>query len=162
MIESLVAISVGMFGLLGILTLVSKSMSMQNDLNHQFVANYLAAEGVELVRSGIDEFYSAGTEGAWTGAQAGFEPNKKYQISYDGTWTEFSGTAPDDLDFLYIQGGLYGYFSPDADTVETIFKREIEVIKSDEVSIQVISSVFWEDRGELETISLENVFYNWR
>jgi hypothetical protein len=161
MIESLIAISIGMFGLLGILTLVSRSISLQNDLSQQFTANYLAAEGVELVRSNIDAFYNPLATDPWGDAKNGFGLGR-YQISYDGIWQVFSGSSPTGLDFLSLKGGLYGYFEPGAGVSETIFKRQVEVVRSDDIKIQIIATVFWESRGEEKTVVLEDSFYNWR
>lgn len=161
MIESLIAISIGMFGLLGILTLVSRSISLQTDLSQQFTANYLAAEGIELVRSNIDAFYNPAAMDPWGEAKTGFGLGR-YQISYDGTWQAFFGSSPAGLDFLSLKGGLYGYFESGEGVLETIFKRQIEVIRSDDVKIQIVATVFWNSRGEEKTVVLEDSFYNWR
>lgn len=162
MVESLVAVSLGLVGLMGILTLVSRSISLQIDLSQQFTANYLAAEGIELVRSGVDSFYSPAAPEPWTDAIAGFESGKFYQVSYDGSWEEASGENTAVLDPLSLKGGLYGYFEPGDGVAETIFKRRVEIVESDDVKIQVVSRVFWTSRGEEKSVSLEDVFYNWR
>jgi hypothetical protein len=168
LIESLIAISLGMVGLLGILSLVSRSLYLQNDLQMQFSANYLAAEGIEMVRSMIDETYEQDGDGEylqpnpWGEATAIFANGGRYEISSDGVLTEVSGTSPGVLNLLGIKDGIYGYFEAGEGVVDTMFKREVEIDSSDEVKISVISKVYWNSRGEQKSIFLQDIFYNWR
>lgn len=163
MIESLIAISLGMVGLLGILALVSRSLYLQNDLQQQFSANYLAAEGIELVRSLIDENYKKDLDGdylagdPWGEARVRFSSDSSYEVSYEGEPSR--SLILGSLRQLSEKNGLYGYFE---DGSETPYQRKIEVIKSDDVSIQIISTVSWISRDEEKSVSLEDVFYNWR
>jgi|GEM_PF-412768 Tfp pilus assembly protein PilV len=168
LIESLIAISLGMIGLLGILSLVSRSLYLQNDLQMQFSANYLAAEGIEMVRSVIDETYEKGADkkylqpNPWGEAVNIFANGGKYEISFDGTRSEVSGASPDSLTTLSIKNGVYGYFEAGAGVSSTLFKREVEIDTSDEVKISVISRVYWTSRGEEKNLFLQDIFYNWR
>lgn len=171
LIESLIAISLGMIGLLGILSLVSRSLYLQNDLQMQFSANYLAAEGIEMVRSLIDETYEKDLDGnylqtnplgPWGEAINIFADGIRYEISSDGAPSEVSGTSPGSLTNLSIKDGVYGYFVAGTGVLETPFKREIEIVESNEVNISVISRVYWTSRGEEKNLFLQDVFYNWR
>lgn len=54
LIESIVAISVGIIGLLGVLTLLTRSLALTKVVNDRFIATYLAAEGIEIVRNLAD------------------------------------------------------------------------------------------------------------
>jgi len=168
MIEALIAISLGMVGLLGILSLVSRSLYLQNDLRLQFSANYLAAEGIELARSIVDETYEKDSNGRylqanpWGEATIIFSAGEKYEISFDGATSGVSGTSPNVLTFLNMKDGIYGYFTPGSGVVETPFKREIEVSVSDDIKLSIISRVYWTSRGEEKSLFLEDIFYNWR
>lgn len=168
MIEALIAISLAMVGLLGILSLVSRSLYLQNDLSLQFSANYLAAEGIELVRSMVDETYEKDSDGKylqanpWAEATTIFSAGSKYEISFDGTHSEISGSSPSSLNFLSTKDGAYGYFTPGSGVVNTPFKREIEIDDSDDVKLSIVSRVYWTARGEEKSLFLEDVFYNWR
>ncbi len=58
MIEAMVAAVVGVVGILGVVGLLTDSLSKSNEISDRFIATYLAAEGVEIVRGLIDENYS--------------------------------------------------------------------------------------------------------
>ena len=58
MIESIVAISVSVVGLLGIIAMLNYSLNTNRDVGRKFVATYLAAEGIEIVKSLIDKNYT--------------------------------------------------------------------------------------------------------
>lgn len=58
MIEAMVAAVVGVVGILGVVGLLTDSLSKSNQISDRFIGTYLAAEGVEIVRSLIDENYS--------------------------------------------------------------------------------------------------------
>src|SRR3990167_7996112 len=54
LIESMVAISVVMIGLLGIMTLLIRSSRWNRDATQELVATSLAAEGIEIVKNLVD------------------------------------------------------------------------------------------------------------
>ncbi len=62
MIEMLVAISIISASLVGILALVGRSLALNRLTTEQYVATYLAAEGIELVKNLFDHSYLVETQ----------------------------------------------------------------------------------------------------
>src|SRR3989344_2698906 len=60
LVEAIVAISIIVVGLLGILSLLSSALSLNRVVADQYTASYLAAEGIEVVKSIIDRNVIAG------------------------------------------------------------------------------------------------------
>jgi len=63
LVEMLVAISVIVIALLGILVLVNRSLGINRVASEHYTATYLAAEGIELVKNLIDQKFKASEAG---------------------------------------------------------------------------------------------------
>jgi len=145
-VEAMVGVTVIVIGLLGVLSLVGRSLAINNDVRAQFVATYLAAEGIEVVRNIIDANYARGD--VWdSNINSG-----TYSISWDSTSLE---TATNQL--LRFDGNQYGYAAGDA----TPYQRTIRVVNNGS-DISVESEVTWVARGDNESVLLEDHFFNWR
>ncbi len=150
MVEVMIALSIVMVGLLGIFTLTSRSLSLNNVVASQYIGSNLAAEGIEIVKNLLDKNAIQGrpwNEGVSTG---------NYEVDYAST--ALSGYA--NRAILFNSGnGFYGYSFGN----QTNYRRMItvETIAPDE--IKVSSSVSWVTRdGAVYQVDLEDYFYNWR
>ena len=54
LVESVVAMTIVVVGLLGIFSLLSQSLSLNRVVGDRYVGTYLAAEGIEVVKNIID------------------------------------------------------------------------------------------------------------
>ena len=151
LIESIIAITIVTVGLLGIFSLLSRSLSLNRVVADRFVAAYLAAEGIEIVKSIVDNDILAGrpwNEGVAPGA---------YQADYRDT-----ALRPDAGDALRLDpvSGAYGYAEPS----ETPFRRTITTgISPDGEELTVSSRVTWSSRGGgIFSIHLEEHLFHWR
>jgi hypothetical protein len=155
-IESIVAISLAIVGLLGILILTTRSMAYNTDAGQRFVATYLAAEGIEIVKNLIDENYSKGlpwcqgiSNGSW---QADNE---------DSALTSFSNSS-------HLKIDADGRYSYDPGGTDTPFTREIVITlithQGDDSTneVKVNSIVRWQGRGVPNQVDIEDHFYDWR
>lgn len=147
LIESVVAINVILVGLLGVFNLLSSSLALNRDVGQKFVATYLAAEGIEVVKNLIDTNYAESrpwNEGLSDGT---------YSVSYDSDSLVFNSEEN-----LRLENGIYGYESGE----ETLFRRDIniELISSDE--IKVVSVITWQTKKGSRSVDLEDYFFNWR
>ena len=75
MIEMLVAVSIISVSLMGILALVARSLAFNRLTTEQYVATYLAAEGIELTKNFFDHSYLSSAPGTggfygWTGVSS--------------------------------------------------------------------------------------------
>lgn len=163
MIESMVAMTLVLVGLLGIFSLITRSVSLDRNIHNRFVATYLAAEGIEVIKNIIDTDISIGQQGNntvfWnTTVQPGM-----YEVQYNtdrnglslgSTGGVFSST-PLKLD---VASGMYGY---DTGT-PSVFKRTIKISNASGGGIAVDAVVKWTEGAKENTINLNDVFTNWR
>ena len=54
LLESVVAITVSVFGLLGMFSLLARSVSLSKTITDRYIASHLAAEGIEVIKNMID------------------------------------------------------------------------------------------------------------
>lgn len=157
LIESIVAISIILVGFLGVLGLLSRSLAINKDVSQKFIATYLAAEGIEVVKSLIDKSFTDGLP--WNDCC----PSGNWEATYgDAALTSVSG--PLNLLVFDSADGSYGY----ADGEPSLFARVIEIselerngkVGTDE--IKVISRVEWQSRGAAQVVELEDHFFDWR
>ncbi len=152
MVEALVAMSLIVVGLLGVFTLLSRSLSLNRVIANQYAGVMLASEGIELAKNLLDHNVLLGNV-AWNSGIADGE----YESDYNDL--TLSVYADRFLDFD-SGSGVYSYDAGPA----TNFKRKI-TIKNDAngQSVQVITYVNWITRGGGESsIQLEDTFFNWR
>ncbi len=151
MVESLVAIMIVTAGLLGIFALLSRSLSLNRVVSDRFVAAYLAAEGIEIVKNVVDNNLIAArpwNEGLGDG---------DYELDYDDSALQANQNRPLKFDPI---SGLYSYSGPNP----TNFQRTIQITNSaggEEITVN--STVQWLTRGGGRfSINLEDHFFNWR
>ncbi len=155
LVESIVGISIAVVGLLGILGLLSRSLAINKDVGQKFVATYLAAEGIEVVKSLIDKDYADGN--AWNTTVTG----GSYEVSYDST---VLGAVSGNPLLFDPANGKYSY----AGGNPTLFTRTVDVLEIDNNGdggtdeIKVNSVVQWLARGVTQEIDLEDHFFDWR
>ncbi|OGY68834.1 MAG: hypothetical protein A2586_02240 [Candidatus Harrisonbacteria bacterium RIFOXYD1_FULL_40_9] len=171
LIESFVAISIAVVGLLGIITLLSRSLSLNRLIANQYIANHLAAEGIEIIKNSIDANIMRGfpwNQGLSDGAYevAGTHTADSVFINYRGGGTSCDGVASGRQ--LSFNDTYRTYVYGVADSLVP-FKRCVEVrsivaSSTDTVEELAVSSrVFWSDLGGAEfDIVVEDHFLNWR
>lgn len=158
LVEAMVAMGILTVAVFAIFSLLTRSTSLNRVISQQYVATYLASEGLELVKNITDSNQLSCTR-PWPMGAVGGElghPNV-YEVDYAS-----EEMRPTSGQKLYVDSnGFYGYaqtgtISPFTRTVT------IETIK-DNTEIRVISIVKWRGRGGVESeIRLEDHFFNWR
>ncbi|KKR88939.1 MAG: hypothetical protein UU85_C0001G0131 [Candidatus Wolfebacteria bacterium GW2011_GWA2_42_10] len=149
LIEAMVAATLLIVGFLGVLGLVSQSLGLSRFVSDEFAANYLAMEGVEVVKNLIDA--NTIKNQPWN---QGFSSEKCYEIDYNtsdiGSATEVR--CPDaSSNFISISGKT------------TPFKRTVHIVPVSADEIKVNSIVKWSGRGGGKfEINMEDHFFNWR
>ncbi|MEK7506153.1 MAG: hypothetical protein AAB572_00940 [Patescibacteria group bacterium] len=158
LIESVVAMSLIVIGLLGILTLLSNSIAFNRNAANKLTATYLAAEGIEVMKSIADENYTQ--RKPWGAVLS----NGNYEATYDSSNSSLiSVTSFSSNPLIFHSGtGIYDYISGSG-SVSTIFKRTIKIVNStDNKEITINSIVQWADKNEAKEVNLEDHFFNWR
>lgn len=149
LMESLIAITVVVIGLLGMFSLLSRSMSLTRVISDRYVAANLAAEGVEVVKNLVDGNVlrrKPWNSGLATGA---------YEVVYNSP--DLQPFANKTLSFDSANG-LYSYNSGG---MPTNFTRKIILERVGADEIKVSSIVSWVSRGgaSFET-NVEDHFLN--
>lgn len=150
MVESMLALTIVIVGLLGIFTLTSRSVSLNQVITSQYVGSNLAAEGIEIVKNIIDKNALQGrpwNEGIISG---------EYEVDYlSRSLAPFSNRT-----LLLDSGtGLYQYSVGNPTTY--LRKINLDAVSADE--IVVYSRVSWTSRDGSEfDVNLEDHFFNWR
>jgi type II secretory pathway pseudopilin PulG len=159
-LEVIIAIFVITVGIVGILGLVTWTISSSTYSSDKLVAAYLAQEGIEIVRNIRDTNWLEGAAN-W---DDGFTVGNYYEVDYDDPDLVNCplpcdyGSSGTNLDFLKINSGFYNY-SLGSDTK---FKRRITISNGPIVeSFNVEVGVFWEHRDKIYNVKVQEDFYNW-
>lgn len=152
LIEVLVAVSVLTVGLLGIVTLLSRALSLNRVVADNYAATYLAAEGIETVKNMID-----GCAVQKAGWNCNVLPGD-YEVQYNSTnLAQFAGRK-----LLFDpQNDIYSYAAGNP----TAFVRKVSIkyVGDGSEEVQVNSEVSWTTRGGGSfRVNLEDHFFNWR
>jgi prepilin-type N-terminal cleavage/methylation domain-containing protein len=158
LMEVMAAIFIILIGLVGIMSLISRSLYAGTLSTSRLIAANLAQEGIEVVKNirdlnylanGWDDWYASVPSGTITRSVQYNSPDFDLQ---SGSYLNFDSTS-----------GLYSY-----DTTGTYiaspFKREI-ILTKDPLSpneIKVVSQVTWTERGVARSIVVEDRLWNWR
>jgi hypothetical protein len=161
MVEAIVAVSLVVFAILGLFRLMSQSLGLTRVVRDQYVGNYLAAEGIELVKNMVDTNIQAGV--AWN---SGLEsPDASYEIDYADTVGTIRAANSRKLRFDSASG-FYGYNA--GFPIETVFKRVITIAYPDCPAptcfdhMRVSSVTEWITRGGGRfDVNVEDHLFNW-
>ena len=156
LIESIVAISLIVVGLLGMFALLSQSLGLRRVVSERYIATYLATEGIEIVKNMLDTDYiedlvwNNGANAIGTG---------DFTADYNSSSLQSIGGVAPPLSYDSVTG-IYSYDVGDS----TKFRRTITTnLSADGEKLQVNSVVDWITRGGGQfTINLEDHFFNWR
>ena len=150
MIEAMIAISVVTVGLVSVLTLLSRSISINRVVADQYTAANLSSEGIEVVKNIIDSNVIQGRP--WNEGIS----NGSYEVDYSGSVL----VANQNRYLLFDSAsGVFGYGAG----LPTKYRREIVVANIGADEAQVNSIVNWTTRGGGSfSLNVEDHFFNWR
>jgi len=150
-VESIIALSVLTVGFLSLIALMSNAIGLSKVNSEYYVATYLAAEGIEVVKNIIDTNVIA--RKSWND---GLATDGDYEVEYNS-----SSLLPNQNRYLNFD------FNPNNKTYNysagerTPFKRVIRIDNINSNHIKVKSTVFWTSRGGAQfQVDLEDHFYN--
>lgn len=155
LVEAMIAISVTIVGLLGIFSLLSRSLGLYKTVADQYVAANLAAEGIEVVKNILDSNAISGS--AWN---KGLAASQKFAFGVQYNSEAIDQSLSEKNLRFDSTSQLYNYETG----TPTNFKRVITIENISPDEIQVNSEVIWKTRGGLadSKIDLEDHFFNWR
>ncbi|TSA46389.1 hypothetical protein D4R51_00310 [bacterium] len=150
LIESIVGISLVVIGMVGIITLLTRSSVFYNSAVNKLKATYLAAEGIEIVKNIMDTKYVSAIAGnSWPA-----------QHPADG-WYYIDNTTPSSFIPLLNPPIPAAAAFVSVNSVTTIFRRIVNVQDNGNY-LDVKSYVNWSETGSSKQVLLEDYFYLWR
>jgi len=175
MIESMIALGILVIGLVGTMELISRSLSANRLIADQYIASYLAAEGIEVVKNLIDANKIQGNpwdQGITTG-------NADKALDFETTLCPSPCPSPcspkpkrlcpyatTNINLVYTtSSGVYDYIftGPPPDPRYNRFKRRVTINQPASDEIQVISRVDWTTRsGATFSLEVHDHFFDWR
>lgn len=152
-IEVIVAIFVITAGIVGVLSLVTQTISSVTHSKDKLIAAYLAQEGIEIVRNIRDTNWLE--EEDWNN---GISTASDYGLDYQSS--EFPDTTcnlgPEK--YLKYDGNFYNCSSGS----DTKFKRKITVTPPGADILEVLVLVEWQEKGKTYEFETQETLYNWR
>jgi Tfp pilus assembly protein PilV len=167
LMEAIVAIFVIITGIVGVMTLITFTITSAQISKDKLIAAYLAQEGIEIVRNIRDtnwlEQYTnpnpwdeglsvAECSGTCDEAINGCRVDYTYSEQPDPSLPAYTGQ------YLNIDGN--GYYSYLAGT-QTKFKRKIVITPGVDI-LEVCSRVEWEEKGRIHQVTVKEILYNWK
>ena len=148
--EAIVAIFVITAGIVGVLALVTQTISSATFSKDKLTAAYLAQEGIEIVRNIRDTNWLQGL--SWNNGLG----VSVYEADYKASSLSFFSGNPLNLETLT---GYYGYGAGDA----TKFTRKITIndgpVSGSSLNIKV--EVSWQEKGTSHKVEAQENLYNW-
>jgi prepilin-type N-terminal cleavage/methylation domain-containing protein len=169
LIELMVAVAILGLGITGSLFLLNQTLRNTSVVKNNFIATYLASEGIELVRNMRDTNWRNGKvleDGGVNDWRFGLQvqmsspclPANDCGMDFNDA-ALMAGQAIAFLKFDPSTGGKYYYDVG----LNTIFKREISVEDlTAPFSIKVISTISWTEKGIPKLRVIEEHLYNWK
>ncbi|MDD4860397.1 MAG: hypothetical protein PHR56_09415 [Dehalococcoidales bacterium] len=148
LIESMIAVTLIISGITGLLVLVNRSMGFAMLASNQLIAANLAQEGIELTRNIRDNNWM-NNENWLNGLEDGV-----YQMDYTDDELNLYTEQP----LLFDETIGYNYLQGDA----TFFYRKIELTLINANELRVKSIITWSAKGgkNFETVAEDHLF-NW-
>ncbi len=160
-VELMVALGVVTMGVMAMVALLARSLSLNRVVADQYTATYLASEGIEVVKNIIDHNVIRALSGEPVAWNDNIE-NGMYEVEYD---TDENGCCVNDIasgaerKLLFDSDtGFFGYGAG----AGTSFTRLVRITRVGDNELNVSSVVNWTTRGGGSfSVELEDHFFNW-
>lgn len=172
LVETLMAISIFVFAVLGLSIISAGSVSNINFVRNRLVAQYLAEEGIELTRNIRDTQTITDPSGGWVTFKGILDSgmcttDDGCNIDPEQAITSASGIVAcnqSPTSCVIKMNGSNGYYGANITDTDTIFKRQIIVDTSSfsGEEFSVTSIVTWNDGVNSKSITMVENIYNWK
>lgn len=176
LVEALVALSILTTGFVGVVALLNRSFVLNRTTTDDTQATYLASSGIEEVKNLIDHDVYAGLAlSSSTNDFGACFPRSGYYYPIDYATTDVSNCS--NLSFstdsstaatpLYFDPTTHLFSAESSGGTATDFVRYIKVTNVTDatgalIALDVQSTVAWTNGSLSNTITLEDVFYDWQ
>ena len=163
LLEVIVSVFMVTVGLLGVMSLLQRTISSVSLSSSRLTAGYLAQEGIEIIRNVRDTNWlqartasSTWDEGLINCGGAGIVAD--YNHSYGPNQLDSVFPCYSDQFLNVDSNGFYGYSSG----TQTKFKRKILITAVDSDTQNVLVQISWTEKGASFAVSVRENLYNWR
>lgn len=159
LVETLVAISILLVAIAGPLTIAIRGLSSANIARDQLIANYLAQEAIEYIRSVRDNNVLQGSN--WLAGVGACGSSNGCEVDVPNATINGCGSSCATLKYNTAQG-TYG-FGSGGDWIMSRFTRKTvvnEISQDSEASITV--TVSWQTGTNSRTLSINDTILNWQ
>ena len=165
LLEVIIAIAVVFIGLIGVLYLVSFSISASSVAKNKLIAANLAQEGIELVRGIRDTNWAQGEN--WDNGIKGTGNQRAGIIDYDDIegLTSYFNPPYSDIDEcgdncrVYLKNDFYTH---DSSGSPTNFYRLILLDKISPSQIEVTCEIKWIEHSRVHYLTVKDYLYDWQ
>lgn len=160
LIEAIIAISLLLVGFLGTITLINRSVGLTRVVADSYVGSYLAAEGIEVVKSLIDSNYLQ--ERPFFSGFAACDTTCDWELEYNSSWE--SNRPSDYTGRTFTYDPIQRLYTYSAFGTATSFTRKVSVtlVGPSGKEMIVSSYVEWDARGGGKSaVTVEDHFYDW-
>jgi len=164
LLETTIAIGIVITGLVGAISLVNYTIRSTTSTVNRLIALNLAWEGSEVAVNIRDSNYLAGVPFN-TDLDGGADDTAIFTFDEGANaWLVDFGpnSLSDNATIFYLQGGMYRQGTPAPAGSPTQFRRLLVLDNSVPGQVRVVSSVQWDERGDLKLVSSERILYDWR
>ena len=159
LVETLVSLFILSIALTGAFTVISSNLRTAHFIQHSFIANGLAQEGLEVVRNLRDTDWFAGAEFGSLGSGEAM-PDGTYYVQWNSSSLLSLGGNPvlkknPDNPFYDYDGSAPTIFTRTVDLARTIN------LSGEIASLKITVKVSWPDAQGVKEISATEHLYNW-
>lgn len=167
-IETLVALSIFTFSILGLIVITSRGIADTNYAKNKLIASYLAQEGVEMVRNmrdskALDGGVLADTTGTVLGGCYAVGTVTGCDIDSATLAIESCSLASRSCGPLRydVATGLYVMGSTNSALPETPFSRLVTIRDISPFEIEITVTVSWNQGANMRTVSTTETLFDW-
>lgn len=169
LVETMVAISIIIFSILGPLTLTSFSLKASSTAKNNLIAGSLAQEGIELIRAKRGDNVLSGGSANWLFGMG--NPGGSGTICFDARGCSIDAydlnpqVCPSGASACILRfDGVYNHKTGNPSTnPDTIFKRIIKLTEINPgIEVRMIVTVSWVERFGNQSVTVEENMFNWQ
>ena len=154
LLEAIFAISILVLAITGSLALISRLLSFSPQVQSKLIASYLAQEGIEIVRNIRDTNWIQDQN--WLN-NLSFTTSTKLDYLSTSAFPDLTCNIGID-DPLNSAGNFYNCRIG----TPTKFKRKVTLTQISGDEIEVLVEVFWQEKGQTQSVKAMEKLYNWR
>lgn len=177
LLETIFAIAILLVVVIAVLGLSIGNIFGQKANEQQVIANNLARESIEMIRSFRDSNWLSGD--SW---DKNFEQSGTGIVGVLSSSVDYSGSVPEQLYFDTFFG-MYFHSANPGSSITSPYSRRVEIeficlpsfgeeiirslgepclIGETKIGAKISSIVTWNERGENRQVSLEDLIYDWK